>query len=93
LIRRPKHKWMASISQKFKDLRMGFNLINISGLIDSGDIEIDDYAVARIFGTYKFNDMSSIHFRLENALDKEYSYLNGYPAPPRQGYIGMTYDF
>lgn len=93
LIRRPKHKWMASISQKFKDLRIGFNLIKISGLLDSGDIEIDDYAVARIFGTYKFNDMSSIHFRLENALDKEYSYLNGYSAPPRQGYIGMTYDF
>ena len=93
LIRRPKHKWMLSVSRAFTDLNIGLNVTKVSGLLDSGDVELEDYSVARIFGTYTVNDSFSFHFRLENALDEEHSFLKGYPAPPRQGYVGMTYNF
>ena len=93
LIRRPKHKWIASVSRVFEDFNIGLNIINISGLIDSGDVQLDDYTVARIFGTYLLNNKTSINFRFENALDEKYMYLNGYSGAPRQGYIGVTYDF
>ena len=93
LIRRPKHKWMLSVSRAFTDLNIGLNVTKVSGLLDSGDVELEDYSVARIFGTYTVNDSCSFHFRLENALDEEHSFLKGYPAPPRQGYVGMTYNF
>ena len=93
LIRRPKHKWITSVFKGFGNLNLGLNIINISGLIDNGDVQLDDYSVARIFGTYLINDMTNIHFRFENAFDEKYNYLSGYPAAPRQGYIGMSYDF
>ena len=68
-------------------------IINLSGLTDSGDVQLDDYTVAKFYGHLLVNDNSSIHFRFENAFDEKYSYLKGYPAAPRQGYIGMSYDF
>ena len=93
LVRRPKHKLMISFFRAFTDFNIGLNVTKVSGLLDSGDVALEDYSVARIFGTYTVNDSCSFHFRLENAFDKEYDYLNGYPAPPKQGYLGLTYNF
>ena len=95
LIRRPKHKWVASITKEFSDFSIGTNITKVLGLTDyvGGPFDIKDYSVMRFFGTYTVNDSCSFHFRLENALDEEHSFLKGYPAPPRQGYVGMTYNF
>lgn len=93
LIRRPKHKLMASVTKAFKDLNIGISMNKISDLIDSGNVKLDDYSVVRVFGTYTLDENRMVHFRLENAFDREYDYLNGYPAPPKQGYLGFTYKF
>ena len=95
LIRRPKHKWTASISREFTNLSIGASATKISGLTDyvGQYFDLEDYIVARIYGTLSVNEDLSIHFRIENAFDEKYSYLKGYPAAPRQGFIGMSYDF
>ena len=93
LIRRPKHKLMASVTKAFKDLNIGISMNKISDLLDSGNVKLDDYSVVRVFGTYTLDENRMVHFRLENAFDREYDYLNGYPAPPKQGYLGFTYKF
>ena len=95
LIRRPKHKWIASVSKEFTDLSIGVSATKISGLTDyvGQSFDLEDYTVARFYGTLLVNEGFSIHFRFENAFDEKYNYLKGYPAAPRQGYIGMTYDF
>ena len=95
LIRRPKHKWTASVSKAFASLKIGASATKISGLTDyvGRSFDLEDYTVARFFGTLSVNEGFSFHFRFENAFDEKYSYLMGYPAAPRQGYIGMSYDF
>jgi vitamin B12 transporter len=95
LIRRPKHKWKASIAREFSNFNIGANFTKVSGLTDFAgkSFDIKDYSVARIYGTYFVSEVCSIHFRVENAMNEKYSYLKGYPAPPRQAYLGMTYGF
>ena len=93
LIRRPKHKWIISVSKVIRDIKMGLSLIKISGLTDNGNIELNDYSVVRFSSSYSINDMTSIHFRVENALNEKYDYLIGFPAAPKQGYLGITYKF
>ena len=95
LIRRPKHKWTASVSKAFANLSIGASATKISGLTDyvGQSFDLEDYTVARFYGTLSVNEGFSFHFRFENAFDEKYSYLKGYPAAPRQGYIGMSYDF
>ena len=95
LIRRPKHKWIASVSKEFTNLSIGASATKISGLTDyvGQSFDLEDYTVARFYGTLLVNEGFSIHLRFENAFDEKYNYLKGYPAAPRQGYIGMTYDF
>lgn len=95
LIRRPKHKWTASFSKVFANLSIGASATKISGLTDyvGQSFDLEDYTVARFYGTLSVNEGFSFHFRFENAFDEKYSYLKGYPAAPRQGYIGMSYDF
>ena len=95
LIRRPKHKWTASVSKVFANLNIGASATRISGLTDyvGQSFDLEDYTVARFYGTLLANEGLSIHVRFENAFDEKYNYLKGFPAAPKQGYIGMTVDF
>ena len=86
---------MASGSREFTNLSIGASATKISGLTDyvGQSFDLEDYTVARFYGILLANEGFSIHFRFENVFDEKYNHLKGYPAAPRQGYIGMTYDF
>lgn len=57
--------------------------LEISGAykrLDSPGVILDDYTVARIFGSYEVNDRVEIYGRLENAFDRHYETTRGFEA-------------
>jgi iron complex outermembrane receptor protein len=38
-------------------------------------------------------DKTKFFFRVDNCLDEEHLYADGYPAPPRTWQLGMGWDF
>ena len=48
--------------------------------LDSPGVILDDYTVARLFGSYEINDRLEIYGRLENVFDLDYETTQGYEA-------------
>ena len=48
--------------------------------LDSPGVYLDDYTVARIFGSYEINETIEIYGRLENVFDLEYETTTGFEA-------------
>ena len=94
LIRRPKHKIVASVVwEPSKRYNLGINCIAGLNREDSVGYRFEDLIVVRIFGRYAWNKDSSLFFRVENVSDKIYEYTSGFPAPPRQYYLGIEKKF
>jgi vitamin B12 transporter len=56
-------------------------------------VDADDYTVARLLSSYKFENGFGISARVENLFDKEYSEVHGYPALGRAFHAGLNYSF
>jgi vitamin B12 transporter len=47
-----------------------------------GGARMDNYTTVRLYGSYRATDNLNLKLRVENALDKEYEEVSGYPAQP-----------
>ncbi len=89
LARRPKHQLQLNASvQPVEDLRVGLGAI---GVFDRPSTE--DFVVLRLVSEWQISEDWSIHGRIENLLDEEYSLNPGYPSLGRTAYIGAKYSF
>ena len=99
LLRRPRYLAGADL---WTDLGRGFSLGAGAGWTGTradvdpltyGTIYDPSYAVARVYAAWKFNAHLTIRVRVENALDKAYQPVAGYPALGRGVFGGATWAF
>jgi vitamin B12 transporter len=57
------------------------------------NINLPDYAVLRLLGSYAFNDHFSVFARVENLTNADYQEVYGYPALPRGYFGGVTFHY
>ena len=94
LIRRPMHKFTASVIwEPYSKYNLGVNYVAGWNREDSVGVRFEALKVLRIFGAYNYSEDASLFFRIENALDEPYQYTAGFPAPPKQVFIGAKFSF
>jgi vitamin B12 transporter len=61
--------------------------------LDSPGVFLDDYTVARIFGSYEINETIEIYGRLENVFDLDYETTTGFEAAGFGAFGGVRLAF
>lgn len=92
---KPRHKFKADLQVRpIKGLMFGFQGTYCSEVYNnaSNTRKSDAYFTLDLRGEYRM-DKVRFFFHIDNALDEEYTYLDGYPAPPRTWQLGMGWDF
>ena len=56
-------------------------------------VDMPDYLVARVFARYAPTTRLAFTLRVENAFNKDYQPVDGYPAPGRGIFGGVEYGF
>ena len=93
LTRRPRHTGDAEIeSVVLKDWTIGAGVHLVAGRID-GTTVMPDYAAVRVFTSYALRSNFLLKLRVENALDKDYQEVRGYPALPLGVFAGAEWKF
>ena len=68
--------------------------MKVSVSLPDEDVEfLDDYAVARVFGSVYLNDHMEIFARMENVLDEDFETTQGYDAPGFGAFGGLRITF
>jgi vitamin B12 transporter len=80
LPRRPEHTLSAGLVLSGDDWKAGVEVSGAYDRLDSPGVFLDDYTVARIFGSRELNDRVEIYGRLENAFDLDYQTTTGFEA-------------
>ena len=94
LIRRPMHKFSTSIFwQPTSKYSLGLNYIAGWNREDSVGDDFEALESTRLFGSMTCSENTSFFFRIENAFDQKFLYTKGFPAPPRQVFIGAKFNF
>ena len=101
-IRRPEQIASANLNWSSPHRRLNLNLnLDYNGTQDDTDfsvwpsrrVELDDYTLVALAGSYRLTDELQIFARLENALDDDYEEIFGYATPDRAVYAGIRYRF
>jgi len=93
LIRRPRQTLDAEVQdQVTKAWLAGAGLHVAAGRLDSGRT-MPDYTTVRLFTSYAVNDRLHLKLRAENALNKDYQEVYGYPALPRAVFGSVEWRF
>jgi vitamin B12 transporter len=58
-----------------------------------GQIDAEDYTVARVYVAWQATPRLAIKARLENLLDEKYEEVNGYPALGFGAFGGLEWKF
>ena len=93
LIRRPRHTLDGEVQEQVtKAWRAGAGLHLVAARIDSAGV-MPGYTTLRLFTSYAINDRLQLKLRAENALNRKYQEVYGYPALPRAvfGTVEWTY--
>jgi vitamin B12 transporter len=62
-------------------------------VVEKGGFTVTDLTMSKkIVDTEKYGDIT-LRGEIRNLLDKEYSYVKGYPMPGRTFQLGIRYDF
>lgn len=93
LPRRPEHTFSGGVSYQTLDWRLGAEFISAFGRLDSPGVTLDDYAVARVFGSVFVNDQLEIFARMENVFDESFETTRGYEASGFGAYGGIRFTF
>jgi vitamin B12 transporter len=99
LLRRPRHAGGLDVWHDFGhgfDLGAGLGFVADRKDVHAGNfstIDADDYVVARIYAAWQVNPRWKVRARVENALDKEYEPVHGFPQPGIGGYLGFETAF
>lgn len=93
LIRRPRQMLDAEVQQQVTNAwQAGAGLHAVADRIDSGTT-MPDYTTVRLFTSYAVNDRLHLKLRAENALNKAYQEVYGYPALPRAVHGSVEWQF
>ncbi len=71
--------------------QLGAEVTGAYDRLDSPGVILDDYTVARIFGSYEINDRLEIYGRLENVFDLDYETTRGYEAAGFGAFAGLRF--
>ncbi len=97
LLRRPKHRFSGQVTYSPTDaIVVGAGFEGVDGGYDgssSAPVAVPGWTVFRFFGSYALSQNLRVHARVENAFDKVYEPIRGYPALPLGGYGGVTWSF
>ena len=74
-------------------LNLGLGARHVKGVVDIGNVELDDYTLLDLRAAYQINESLKANARLENAADEDYETISGYSTPGRAFYIGVTSSF
>lgn len=94
LVRRPRHQASGSLSiQPANPLRLVLQVRYVGKRFDVGNVEMDDYTVVNLSGTYALHRNVSLFARVENLFDREYEEVTGYGTAGFSGYGGVKVTF
>jgi vitamin B12 transporter len=102
--RRPEHIASLGINWRFLDDRANLNLnVDYNGEQDDlffppvppyqERVELDDFTLLTLTGSYRFDNGLQLFARVENGLDEDYEEVYGFVAPGRTAYLGLRYRF
>ncbi|MDH4408774.1 MAG: TonB-dependent receptor [Verrucomicrobiales bacterium] len=80
LPRRPEFALSGGLVLSGDRWKLGAEVTGAYDRLDSPGVILDDYTVARLFGSYEINDRLEIYGRLENVFDLDYETTQGYEA-------------
>lgn len=95
LIRRPRHTldFDANV-QVTKAWLLGAGVHLVSDRLDSGPVTLPGYTTVRFYTSYALGEKKPVlQLRVENALDRTYEEIAGYPALPVAVYGGLEWRF
>src|SRR5690606_20892472 len=61
--------------------------------VDTGDVELDDYALVNAKVAYRYNENVEVYVRGENLLDQQYQTVAGYGTPGLSVFTGIEARF
>lgn len=99
LLRRPRHLFGADVRHYLPGgvaLGLGGSWTRQRLDVDAqtfGTVKGEDYFLLRAYASWQVNPRLALRARVENALDKAYEAVNGYPAPGRAVYGGVEWRF
>lgn len=99
LLRRPRHNAQATVTWQANrewQLGAGAGYVAENQDVDAqsfATVDMPDYLVARVFARYAPTARLAFTLRVENALNKSYEPVNGYPALGRGIFGGAEYKF
>lgn len=91
LPRRPEFALSGGVVVNGDRWQLGAEVTGAYDRLDSPGVILDDYTVARIFGSYEINDRLEIYGRLENVFDLEYETTQGYEAAGFGAFAGLRF--
>ena len=98
LLRRPRHTGSLDVWHDFGEFDFGFGVGFVADRKDVhaatfGTIDADDYLVARIYGSWRVRSDLKIRARIENAFDKSYEPVHGFPQPGIGAFAGIEWSY
>jgi len=99
LLRRPAHKGSFNVCYRFLEGRGTANLdVLIVGERDDynyyvGDVEVDEYVVVNLSGSFKIHKYVELFARIENLFNEDYEEVYGYGTPGISAYGGIKLTF
>ncbi|KMY68052.1 hypothetical protein AAU61_09580 [Desulfocarbo indianensis] len=92
---KPRHKFKADLQLRpIKGLMLGCQATYSSEVYTNAanTTKAPEYYTLDLRGEYRVYK-ARIFFRVDNLLDEDYLYADGYPAPPRTWHVGVGWDF
>ncbi|WP_221032190.1 TonB-dependent receptor plug domain-containing protein [Actomonas aquatica] len=97
LLRRPEHRFSGQVIFRPTDeLIVGAGFEGVDGGFDgssSAPVAVPGWTVFRFFGSYDLGNGLRVKARIENAFDKAYEPISGYPALPLGVFGGIDWSF
>ena len=98
LLRRPRHSGSLDVWHNFGEFDFGFGLGFVADRKDVhaqtfGTIDGEDYLVTRFYGSWQVRSDFKLRARIENAFDKNYEPVHGFPQPGIGGYFGIEWSY
>jgi len=94
LLRRPRHKASGTLTvHPVKNLRVDLHLRHVGQRVDFGDVQLADYTLVNLAGTYDLTDATEVFARAENLFDQEYEEIAGYGTSGFAVYGGVKVTF
>ena len=89
LPRRPEFALSGGIVVSGDCWKLGAEVTGAYDRLDSPGVILDDYTVARLFGSWELNDSVEVYGRLENVFDLDYETTQGFESAGLGAYGGV----